>query len=177
MVNEQQQSMAVGGPPPMGAQAGLLEIDFGRGGRYDPGRDILNFWRYMVAAVVSTMRDRTIPILKEFDGNPELERRVTMTYKAFIDAHQVRITTYDQFIDAWKKLQNPIDYEAMDIIMKIFGRAVMQFYMECVLVRGVPEDQVWPLGMDHMIRGIIGDRPAPESCEPEWVWPKSETPG
>lgn len=146
-------SMAQGGPPPLGPQRDLLEANFGPGQRFDPGRDVLNFWRYMIAAIMETFRTRRIPALEEFDGNPELERRVIECYKALIDACKVKVESYDQLITEWfSRVDDP---EASDLIMKVFGRTIIQFYVECCLVRGIPGDQIWPLGMDAKIEEIV----------------------
>ena len=152
-------SIARGGQPPMGAPTGLLEMDVGPGKRYDPDRDVLVFWKYMVAAVSETLKTRRVPALEELDGNPGLERRVVASCRSLISAMAVKVSSYDEMARIW--LNTVDDPEAADLIMKIFGRAIMQFYVECALTRGVQEEQVWPLGMDKVIEDIM--------ASPNWV--------
>jgi len=152
-VNGGGKTVAMGGGCPMGAPQDLLEAGFGPGQRYDPSRDVLIFWKYMMAAVMETMRTRRIPILEEFNDDPDLERRVIASYSSLVSAMGVKHESYDELVTTWCLGCN--DPEAMDIIMKLFGRAIMQFYIECCIVRGIPVDQVWPLGMDYVIRNIM----------------------
>ena len=160
-------SFAQGGGPPLGAPTNLLEMGVGRGQRYDPDRDIIVFWRYLMSGIMHAMKNREIPVLAEFDLNPKLEKRVITSYTALVKAFSVKIESYDELIVKWYELCD--DHEAADFVMKLIGRTCMQFYAECVLMRGVQLDQIWPLGMDATIENIVASPNFPRMKPTRWA--------
>lgn len=160
-------SFAQGGGPPLGAPINLLEIGVGPGQRYDPDRDILFFWQYLMSGIMNALKRRTIPVLEEFDANPDLERRVTTSYIALVQSFTEKIEHYDELINKWYDRCD--DKEAADFIMKIIGRTCIQFYAECVLMRGVQPDQIWPLGLDYTIASIVASPDFVRSRLSRWI--------
>jgi hypothetical protein len=149
--------MAAGGPPPLGAPMNLMEMGIGPGGRFDPHRDVLVFWPQMVAGIIHALRNRTIPrIAYAFEKDPTLEHRTSMCLLSLVTLFKESPPeSYDKLMDNWRASNN--DTEASDLLMMIFGRALLNFYVECVLNSRSPVGERWSSITDVIMNRILAD--------------------
>ncbi len=147
-------SFAQGGSKPIGPPNGVMDMVVGPGKRYDPARDVLVFFGPMLGGMVSSLQEQSIPaVLAEFGADPKLERRVTTALFQLMLLLKENIgDTYDGLADRWCEAVN--DPEAMDLLLKLMGRAVFQYYLECALIAKSDGGRA-PCGMDELARQCL----------------------
>ena len=151
-------SPAFGGKSPLGAP-GMMEAQFSTGELYDPARDILNFFPYMMEGVILACENRSIPAIDQaFVSDPNYELRVIHAIKALSEVMEdcsegEKIGDYNSFVDRW--LYKFSDKQAVDFVMRIFGRGFLSFYVECCAVRRREGEGCWPGGAEEVVHRII----------------------
>ncbi|MFA5525271.1 MAG: hypothetical protein WC992_00405 [Acholeplasmataceae bacterium] len=147
--------LARGGRIALGPPKAVLEMDIGAGRRYDPSRDILHFLPGMFQGINRTFFERAWPRIAE--ELPEADDdRFAAVGNGMISLAQALLgqkseTGYDGIVKDWLSRTPP---EVSDLILKVFGRAVLQFYVECVLNVKRPEAERWPFGAEEVFLRI-----------------------
>lgn len=162
-------SIASNGKAPIGPSGDVVEAYFGTGKRYDPERDVMMFFPSMLAGVIRTLSERAIPRLEEvFEENEGLDQKM---YEAILSLQETikktfpsDVVSYDEFFKEWVEAN---DKQAIDLLYLVFGRAIIQFYLECIVVRKLPTDERWPEGLDFVIPNLCKDKDI-EFGNPSW---------
>ena len=150
-------SFAQGGPPILGRVKSIMQIattdNRATAKLYDPERDVLTFLPYMLLGVLNAFKSRSLPAIKEaFEANPELEKQLSAAYIALVTNLKNNTTRdYKTLVEEWIKASSP---EIVDLILKVFGRALLEFYAVCAYDLTKP-NEVLPGGMEVVLNKII----------------------
>lgn len=148
-------SVAAGGRHALGAKQEVVEMEIGPGKRYDPSRDVIVFMPGMLAGIARTIHERAWPVLKEIARDEERYNRVYEAMAALIQVLSVsHKEDYDEVVKNWIERSDP---ESVDLVLKVFGRAVLQFYIEAVRNRQRPEGERWPCGAERLFAQLARD--------------------
>ena len=142
----------------------LMEWEVGVGEVYDPSRDIFNFMKPMLSQCLLAFRDRAFPALEQaMGGMPDADVRICRAFEEMTRSMQDVCESEDPehyrvLVDLW--LSRAADDEAVDLVLRVLGRAMLQFYVECASMRSLKKEQRWPNGMDEVIAHLIRTEPA-----------------
>lgn len=148
-------SFAEGGEPVLGKPKNVTQLkDPASGKLYDFDRDVMVFMPYMVDGVIRAMQNRTLPALKELlEDNVLLEQRLVACMTDLMLAMRNKdAASYSSVIEQWRKSQPE---EAVDIILMIFGRALLEFYMACAFDLSKPGER-FAGGMEAVLYKQLG---------------------
>ena len=153
--------LAAGGPAPLGPPKEMLEYSFGPGRRYDPHRDVLTFFPPMLYGVARTLNERAIPVLVELENNrgldADLMQGVIDLLQLAKDAKFAELETYQDFVEKWASSRPP---EATDLLLKLLGRAVLQFYVESAIIRQLPDEEKYTCDTATAIDRLLSLHPS-----------------
>jgi glutathione S-transferase len=126
------ESMAKGGMM-MGAPKGIMQVcgtkDQIDRRPMDPQRDILQFFKYMIDAMAREIYlNGSVPAFREAAtevGRDKIDQAYARVLELLKDS---RVKQYDDLAGQWLQVADP---QAVDILLRLFGRAILQFYVEC----------------------------------------------
>jgi hypothetical protein len=102
---------------------------------FDPQRDIMQFFLYMTDAISQELSRGSIPAFREAAWDVGREK-INAAHLKFLELlsdaknglHGSLVLRYDDLVAEWLKTCEP---QVVDVLLRLWGRALLQFYVEC----------------------------------------------